>query len=96
VLRTVEERWGFASSRVVPDVLGTPKSFQITRPVGEPLEEGMTLRRVDIDGLAGCRKARSCHARRQTFQLPAVPADGHPFRPGSYATWLKPRRVPRF
>ena len=80
VLRTVEERGVRFVQMWFTDVLGTPKSFQIT-PVEleNALEEGMTFDGSTIDGFSRVQESDVlAMPDAKTFQLLPYLADGAP------------------
>jgi glutamine synthetase len=80
VLRTVEERGVRFIQMWFTDVLGTPKSFQITpAELENALEEGMTFDGSTIDGFSRVQESDVlAMPDAKTFQLLPYLADGHP------------------
>jgi glutamine synthetase len=80
VLRTVEERGVRFIQLWFTDVLGTPKSFQITpAELENALEEGMTFDGSTIDGFSRVQESDVlAMPDAKTFQLLPYLADGHP------------------
>jgi glutamine synthetase len=80
VLRTVEERGVRFVQMWFTDVLGTPKSFQITpAELENALEEGMTFDGSTIDGFSRVQESDVlAMPDAKTFQLLPYLADGHP------------------
>ena len=80
MLRTVEERGVRFIQMWFTDVLGTPKSFQITpAELENALEEGMTFDGSTIDGFSRVQESDVlAMPDAKTFQLLPYLADGHP------------------
>jgi glutamine synthetase len=80
VLRTVEERGVRFVQMWFTDVLGTPKSFQITpAELENALEEGMTFDGSTIDGFSRVQESDVlARPDARTFQLLPYLTDGHP------------------
>src|SRR5579862_515443 len=80
VLRTVEERGVRFVQMWFTDVLGTPKSFQITpAELENALEEGMTFDGSTIDGFSRVQESDVlAMPDAKTFQLLPYMADGEP------------------
>ncbi|HWE57091.1 MAG TPA: type I glutamate--ammonia ligase [Acidimicrobiales bacterium] len=80
VLRTVEERGVRFIQLWFTDVLGTPKSFQITpAELENALEEGMTFDGSTIDGFSRVQESDVlAMPDAKTFQLLPYLTDGHP------------------
>ena len=80
MLRTVEERGVRFVQMWFTDVLGTPKSFQITpAELENALEEGMTFDGSTIDGFSRVQESDVlAMPDAKTFQLLPYLADGHP------------------
>ena len=80
VLRTVEERGVRFVQMWFTDVLGTPKSFQITpAELENALEEGMTFDGSTIDGFSRVQESDVlAMPDAKTFQILPYLADGHP------------------
>ena len=84
VLRTVEERGIRFIQLWFTDVLGTPKTFNITpAELENALEEGMTFDGSAIDGFSRVQESDVlAHPDPKTFQLLPYLADGRAGRPG--------------
>ena len=80
MLRTVEERGVRFIQLWFTDVLGTPKSFQITpAELENALGEGMTFDGSTIDGFSRVQESDVlAMPDAKTFQLLPYLADGHP------------------